>query len=82
MCHRCKNLNKQFQTCITRSLILLKQQTPEEDINHLQSKILEVQDADTALTGGVEQLIKLKTVPKPSSEVNDYSIVKQDGLLN
>ena len=75
-------MNKQFQTCITRSLILLKQQTPEEDINQLQSKILEVQDADTALTGGVEQLIKLKTVPKPSSEVNDYSIVKQEGLLN
>ena len=82
MSHRCKNLNKQFQTCITRLLILLKQQTSEEDINQLQFKILKVQDEDTALTGGVEQLIKLKTVPKPSSEVNDYSIVKQDGLLN
>ena len=41
-----------------------------------------MQDADTAVTGGVEQLIKLKTVPKPSSEANDYSIVKQEDLLN
>ena len=54
----------------------------EEDINQLQSKILELQDVNTAQSENVNHMIKLETIPEPSSEVNDDSIVKQEGLLS
>ena len=54
----------------------------EEDINQLQSKILESQDINTAQSENVNHKIKLETIPEPSSEVNDGSVVKQEGLLS
>ena len=52
----------------------------QEDINQLQSKILKLQDANTALGGEVGNLVKLETVPEPFSEANGNSIVKQEGF--
>ena len=54
----------------------------KEDINQLQSKILELQDVNTAQSENVKHMIKLETIPEPSSEVNDGSLVKQEGLLS
>ena len=71
-----------LQNTIVDSKPIPNSKSSEEDIKQLQPKILELQDADTALRGGAEHLIKLKRVPEPSSEAYDDSIIKQEGLLN
>ena len=47
-----------------------------DDIEQFQSKILELQEANTALNGVVECSIKLEIVSEPFSEANDDCITK------
>lgn len=47
-----------------------------DDIEQFQSKILELQEANTALNGVVECSIKLEIVSEPFSETNDDCITK------
>lgn len=49
----------------------------EEDKNQLQ-----LQDANTTLSGEVKGLIKLETVPELSREGNDDNMVQQQGMLS
>ena len=53
----------------------------QEDINLLQSKIQELEDANTALNVEVSRLFKLETSAVPSNE-NEERIVELEGLLS